>query len=294
MDIKKLEYFESVSRLKSFTRAAEELHIAQPSITAAIGKLEEELGVALFTRNSRKVGLTFEGELFRKKTVYLLKIYNETIEEMQMLGSKASQVLNLGVPPIIGAQITPLLYGEFLTEHPEVKLNMFEDGTLGILDALKNDKVEIGYLVLGSNIESKYNVYPMVSGEINVLMNTDNPLAKLEKVPIERLKDVKIIQLPEHTFVRRKIDEEFIRVGVEPDILTVPSQMTTTINLVSRNLGISFILGANSNIITERKTLTVRPLEKAINFKTGFVWMKERKLSSAAQKCMRYVKDKEL
>ncbi len=291
MDIKKLEYFESVSRLKSFTRAAEELHIAQPSITAAIGKLEEELGVTLFVRNSRRVELTFEGELFRKKTIFLLKAFKDSMDEIQALGSKASQILSIGLPPMVGAHITPILYGEFLTTHPEVKLQIYEDGSYAILEALNNDKIELGYIVLEDNIESKYSVYPTFQGEIHVLMNVEHPLAKLDKIPIEMMKDVSLIYLPEKTYIRRKIDSELLKVGIEPKVLAIPSQMITTVNLVARNLGVCFVLGTGNNIVNERNTLTIRPFEKAIPFRTGFVWLKDKKLSSAAKKCMKFMKE---
>ncbi len=292
MDIKKLEYFEAVSRLRSFTKAAEELHIAQPSITASINKLEDELGVALFVRNSRKVELTFEGELFRKKTLYLLKLFRETVDEMQALGSRARQVLHIGIPPMVGTQITPLLYGDFLPKHPEVTLDIYEDGSYAILEALKSDKIELGYIVLEESIEAKFNVYQTFQGEIHVLMNINHPLSKLDKIPIEMMKEVNLIHLPERTYIRKKIDAELAKVGLEPRILAVPDQMITTVNLVARNLGVCFVLGNSNNIVNERHTLTVRPFENPILFRTGFVWLKDRNLSEAARKCMKFMKER--
>ncbi|NYE57541.1 LysR family transcriptional regulator [Carboxydothermus ferrireducens] len=98
MEFRQLEYFYAVSKLNSFTRAAEQLHVAQPSITIAINNLEQELKVQLFDRSKRKVVLTDEGKLFLQHVEKILKDVKKAQSELEDLKNYKKGVIKLGIP----------------------------------------------------------------------------------------------------------------------------------------------------------------------------------------------------
>ena len=113
MDLRKLEYFEMVARIGNFTKAAEALHVSQPSITTAIRSLEQSLGVILMNRNQREVLLTKEGEILYHKAVRILNDVNSTMQQMKDLGVAANKVIRVGIVPIMGATLFPILFSGF-------------------------------------------------------------------------------------------------------------------------------------------------------------------------------------
>lgn len=290
MEIRKLEYFEAVSRLESFTKAAKELHIAQPSISNAIKSLEDELETKLLVRNKRNVRLTYEGEIFRSRVMEILNLVSKTGEEMSELNTKKESIINIGLPPMIGSEVLPLLYGEFRKKYPDIKIHVIELGTYGIFDALDEDRIDLGFNVFNEECIAKYEVEPVICGELQVLLSKHNTLASKEAISLEDIAKQKLIHLPNQSYIRKVVDLEFEKNNIKADILIVPEQMVTTINLVSKDLGISFVLGKKFSAIKERRTVTTKPLKNPIKYRAGFTWRKDKTLSGSAKKCIKFMK----
>lgn len=289
MELRQLEYFEAVSRLRSFTKAAAELHVSQPAITTAIKNLEEELGMALLVRDKRSVMLTWEGEVLRGKARDLLERFDQVVDDMREMKDSNEWVVNIGITPITGSFLNGLLYGGFSRECPKARFKVLELGSLGIQDAVDADEIDIGFLVLQENAEEKYDVRRIQKGVLKVLVHRDNPLSARDKLSAADLKDQKLIHLPEHSYIRKKLDIEFGRCGVSPEILAVPQQMVTLFNLVENNVGVSFALGDGYSLLIPREHIVSIPLDPPIYYETGFVWKKGRRIGKAARLCISYV-----
>lgn len=100
--LRKMKYFVTVCETRNFTKAAQLLHVSQPSITSSIAKLENELGLMLLKRNHHQVELTKEGELFYERAVKVLRDVNDMIEEFKDRGRKSERTLNLAISTSIG------------------------------------------------------------------------------------------------------------------------------------------------------------------------------------------------
>src|SRR5215217_4684543 len=107
MELHQLVYFEAVARLLHFTRAAEELHVAQPSVSAQIRKLEAELGAALFHRMKRRVQLTDAGVELLPRVRGVLQQLEEARAAVQEVGALARGRLAVGAPPSVGTHLLP-------------------------------------------------------------------------------------------------------------------------------------------------------------------------------------------
>lgn len=291
MEFRKLQYFESVARLNSFTKAAEELYVAQPTITTAIKRMEEELGVPLFVRDKRKVLLTYEGELFLEKARDVIERFDHAILDMQEMAANHDWVVNIGIVPISGSSLMGILYKGLTNKYPEIRYKILEMGSYGIMDAIDAGEMDIGYLVLRDSLPDMYEVCRVHKSELKVLVNIENPLAGKKRIRVEDLAEEKLIYFPKHSYVRQKMDAEFSRYKITPNILAEPIQMISLYNLVQRNAGVSFSVGEYYDSMIRTEGIVAIPLEEPIYCETGFIWKKGRNLNHAALKCLKYVQE---
>ncbi|MBP2658054.1 MAG: transcriptional regulator, LysR family [Firmicutes bacterium] len=288
MDLRKLEYYEAVSRLKNFTKAAEELHIAQPSVTASIAKLEEELGVVLLHRNRHSVSLTAEGEIFLQKARKILHEVKNVVNEFQDMGSKAKKNLNLAIPTSLGSWMFPIIFSEYTRQYPEVILKVRELGVQNIIDKITDETVELGFIALFEPHPS-YEVLPFAYGRLLVLFPNGHPLSKFETIPFNFLKEERFILCSGGSYIRKKIMEECQKCGFVPNILFTPLQVATAFNMVASGAGISFVLDDDIAVIKDNPHLVMRPLAEAIEFATGFIWSKHNYLSVTARNFIQFM-----
>lgn len=289
MEFRKLQYFESVARWSSFTKAAEELHVAQPTITAAIKRMEEELGVPLFVRDRRSVVLTCEGEIFLGKVRDILGRIDQAVMDMQELGSQQDWTVNLGIVPISGAFLTAVLFKGFSSAYPQVRYKIMELGTYAIMDAIDQEEIDMGYVVLRDDMEEKYDICRVRKTELKVLVNIENPLAAKESLTVEEIGRENLIYFPKHSWVRQRMDAEFRRCRIVPKVITEPVQMIAVYSLVQHNVGISFAVGDVYQDMIRTEDIVSIPLAQPAYCETGFVWKKGKKLGRAARKCLNYV-----
>src|SRR5215510_10652648 len=129
MELHQLTYFESVSRHLHFTRAAEELHVAQPSVSQQIRKLEHELGTPLFHRMKRHVALTEAGQTFLPHARAVLQRLEEARVEVQELSGMRKGTLAVGAPPSAGTHLFPRALAAYSRKHPGITLTFREGGS---------------------------------------------------------------------------------------------------------------------------------------------------------------------
>jgi len=122
-----LEQFVVLARTRNFTRAAEELHLSQSSLSRSIQRLEEQMGSALFDRKPREVILTKEGVLLLERAKSILREVDTLFFELSEAGRKAR--VRLGVIPTIAPYFLPGFLGEFCQAHPEIAVTVQEDTT---------------------------------------------------------------------------------------------------------------------------------------------------------------------
>lgn len=291
MELRKLEYFEAVARLNSFTKAAEELHVSQPTISLAIKKLEGDLGLHLFVRDKRSVELTYEGEALFGKVSAVLQKLDRVALEMQELAENGELTLNIGIAPISGAFLYEILY-----KHPwhggrNIRYKILELGSYGILEALERDELDLGYIVLEGPIKAQYNTIKSKAGEIKILLSREHPLAAHQRVPANLLDGLPIIHYPKHAYISRKIEELSKDFHLTFQILATPVQMITVYDLVQKNIGASFVLGDSYLELTKGENLVAIPLNPPLYYETGFVWKKSRPLPKSARMLIAYVND---
>lgn len=279
MELRQLEYFRMVSRLNNVTRAAERLHVAQPSITVAIKKLEEELGVQLFDRSQKKITLTSEGRVFLDRVEQILGMLEEAVIEMQDYQELKKGTIKVGVPPMIGSFIFPEIFAAFRKQYPQIDFIITEDGSIAVRELLEEGVLDLGMIIMKE--ESKYlDTVLIQENQIVACLPLDHPLADKTTISFDDLRKEKFIMLKEDTYHRKVILEECEKSGYYPEIIISSSQTETIRALVASGLGISFLL---ESIAKRKKDLVSIPLVNPLTISIAIAWKKDKYLSKASK-----------
>ncbi len=279
MELRQLKYFQLVSRLGGVTRAAEQCHVAQPAISIAIQKLEEELGVQLFDRYQKKIVLTSIGHIFLQRVDDILDRVNNSVKEMDDYRKLQRGAIRIGIPPMLGAFLFPYIFSKFQKEHPDLELSIIEEGTLAIKVLLEQGELDVG-IIMVTETSTDLETTPITKSEISVCFHHEHPLRHLDKIPFNILKDEKFILLKEDTYARQIVMEECARNRFTPSIAFSSNQIETVLRLVEQQVGITFLI---ESLVNKNSTIESRPLVEPLYVQAGLAWNKKRYLSHAAQ-----------
>src|ERR1041385_7094005 len=178
MELRHLRYFVSVADALSFTKAAEKLHTAQPSLTRQIKDLEEELGVRLLNRTKQQVTLTDEGRSFLADAKRLIDLAAETVQSVRRLHSGEVRALNIGYVNNLFHDLLPKTLASFHESFPTVSVNLFDLSCGEQLRALEGGKLDLGFVGLHEPIARRgLEFRSIASYKTVVALPKDNPLA---------------------------------------------------------------------------------------------------------------------
>lgn len=256
MEIRLMEYVCAVAEHKSFTKAALQLCITQPSLSQQIAKLERELGVLIFLRGNGTVELTREGEHFLKKAERILLLHDELSKEMKDFQEGSTKSLVIGTTAITGGHVLPVLLRNYHRQYPKVQIQLVEDSTDVIVDLTKRGKVDISILSLPIN-NSSLSVVEMITEPLFLVLsqNESNWLSGLpsfkEKIAPSMSSDSKIdlkwfakapfILLKKGFRFRDLVEELCVTSGFKPNVVFETSSIETAQSLASHGLGITLV-----------------------------------------------------
>ncbi len=188
MELRHLRYFVAVAEALSFTKAAEKLRLAQPSLTRQVRNLEDEIGVKLFDRSKRRATLTEAGRLFLFDSKRVLEMCAESVAAVQRLKHGENSDLNIGYVANIHNGMLPATLGAFRKLHPDVALNLFDMTSAEQFLALDGRKIDLGFVGLPPVLSGHAFLSECVAHEtMLVALPASHPLAKNPKVKLADL-----------------------------------------------------------------------------------------------------------
>lgn len=284
MELRQLEYFRMVGTLRSFTHAAQKLHITQPCITNSIHKLEDELGVQLLDRTTKQVSLTEKGELFLRRVESILSDVSEATVEVQ---TYENHLVSLGLPPMIGAYLFPDIFLKLQKKHPHIKIQVNERGSVAIQDMLENGELDIAFMILHQKSHLLEQI-PLIQKHAMVCLPRNHRLAKRKSLTFEELANEKFILLSNEYVHHRIFVEEYTRRQVSPEVIFQTDKIETMKALIENGAGISILMGM---IVDESPDIIKVPLKTPIHFPIGLAWRKDKSLSNSCQETIQFFKD---
>jgi LysR family hydrogen peroxide-inducible transcriptional activator len=287
MEMHQLRYFLAVAKTGSFSRAAEECHVAQPSLSQQILKLEDELGEKLFERLRRRTTLTGAGELFRHRAERIVREVDEARREVQDLQGELRGKIELGVLPTIAPYLLPRIVRAFTEKYPAVEVIVHEEVTSRILTALEGNELDLA-LMSPPLPESRVQLDELFTEELLLTMPTGHPLIRKRTVTLEDLAPEKFILMQEGHCLGEQALQFCRERGFHPQITCRSAQVETIQALVEAGLGISLVpemARRETGRHLAYRSLTGKKPSRAI----VMVSKKGRKLSRAAEELKNFV-----
>jgi LysR family transcriptional regulator, hydrogen peroxide-inducible genes activator len=246
MELRQLQYALQIAAEKNFSRAAEKLHIAQPSLSQQLSKLEKELGVLLFQRNTNSVELTHAGSAFMEKAQMILDMVGQLEREMEDISDMKKGRLNVGSLPITGSHMLPRVLPLFHSRFPGIEIHLIEDTTNVLENLTAAGRTDISLLTLPV-LDSILSWEPLLDEEILLAVPPSHPLAERARHGDPAV--VSIRQLREEAFIVLKRGQGFRQIalelcrsnGFEPRIVFESSNIETVQSLVAAGMGIAFV-----------------------------------------------------
>src|SRR5947209_18104035 len=181
MDYDQLASFLEVSKLRSFSRAAEKLYRTQPAISAQVGLLEQEGGEKLFDRSATKVQLTPAGEILQGYAERLLGLQKEALQAIAELNQTPRGKLHIGANEATCLYVLPKTFARFKQLYPLVQISIYRNFSHKILQKVQEGAVDLGIVTLPQTA-SNMEVIPMFRDEVQVVVPKNHPLAKNRRV----------------------------------------------------------------------------------------------------------------
>lgn len=290
MNFNQLKYFNAVAEQGSVSKAAELLSISQPSLSAAVKELEEEFGVALFSRHYRGVTLTREGAAFYKMSLDILKSVEKCEAAMLDMG-RGRKILRLGVPPMIGSVILPHIYNDFLKKQDDIVLETAEGGYSELLESLEDEKIDLAFLPHTSSLPSTFDSLPLGEMEIVCAAAKDHPICKSERVSPESLAPHPLVLFETGFFQSKSILDWFREENISPKVLLRTEQLSTVISMVKRSDAVGFLYGF---LAADHPDIAFLPTEKPMNLAVSLVWRRDSHIGNTMRSFIAFAKEQKI
>lgn len=292
MELRQLEYMEAVYRFKNFTKAAQHLHVTQPTVTTAVKNLEKELGVLIFDRASANLDLTPAGEEVFRHAGVILENVQKIYERTAASGGYQRQELTLGIPPISCAQMYPVVLGPFAKAEPNVDVTIRDICNHEIICQIQEGGIEAGFLIRPHQMPEELEYWGMEEGSLRILLSSQNPLSRKESLTLEELADETIFMYEKgSSYTEYRIREEFEKRGMTVNFRHYFKNFSTIYDLVAQNYGISFMLETTSPVLSSMKEMGIvsRPFAEPMTYQMGMVWSRDRFLSQSCRAFLHFI-----
>ena len=242
MELRHLRYFVAVAEELHFGRAARRLNLAQPPLSQQILALEEELGVKLFVRTSRRVELTMEGRLFLDHARRVLAQAREAVDTVKAAGRGESGKLAIGYVTSAVYMLVPAILREFHRERPAVELRCFEMNASRQIQALRLREIDVGVLRT-SIIDPTLTLVKLLREPLVLAMPSDHPLVQRPRLRLRALAQDAFVVVPQiHSpAFYNAVIESCRRAGFAPHVTQEATEGHTILALVAAGLGVALV-----------------------------------------------------
>lgn len=240
MDLRQLRFFLGVAACESFTKAAEQLHIAQPALSIAIKKLEDELDVLLFNRRDRRISLTAEGEALLLHAQGILQGVNNAKREIDDLRGLLKGEVRVGLTPMLSSFFFPKIIFSFKMSHPALRISISGDSAWSIQRQIESGELDIGVII--GEVPEGLDSHHLLREELVACVYHRHPFAGRKKVELRSLLGEPLIHYKEGYHLRELIDGLYAREEITPMVVAESNMYSLIRNLVKEELGLAFFL----------------------------------------------------
>lgn len=288
MEIRVLRYFLTVVREEGINRAAEVLHITQPTLSRQLAQLEEEVGVKLFHRGARKITLTNEGILLKRRAEEILSLVDRTEKELIEQEELVDGTVSIGSGELAAVQVLQGIIESFGNQYPLVQYDLFTANADYVKDQMEKGILDMGVLLEPIDM-TKFEFIRLPKKERwVVLMRADDPLAKKEAVAAKDLLGLPLI-IPRRSNVQSEVSSWFGDAYKELQIRFTSNLSTNAAIMVQGGLGYALVI-EGSVPFWDQRYIVRRPLYPEFSATCVLAWKKQQPFGLAAAKFIEHVK----
>ncbi|MGI6092681.1 MAG: LysR family transcriptional regulator [Veillonellaceae bacterium] len=288
MDIHHLVYFIEVARHRNFTKAAQALHISQPSISKMIKVLEEELGVRLFSRTTRQIELTDAGRAVLHEAQHIINSFQNLKSELSdVMQLKTGNIL-FGLPPMIGASFFSKIIGKFNQQYPGITIKLIEVGSRQVEYGIEDGSLDIGVVALPIVKEDAFEMLSFVKEPLMVITPNDHRLAAKAKVSLVELKDEPLAFYREDFSLHDTIIERCSERGFYPKTICESSQWDFIAEMVAAKLGVALLPTTICRDLDPKRIKSIPLVDPIIYWDLAIIWKKDKYIPFAVKEWIKF------
>ncbi len=239
MELRHIRYFLAVASCQNFTRAADTVHVSQPSLSVQIGALEEELGTRLFDRLGRKVALTQAGELFRQHAERALRELEHATQAVQELhGAKRGRLI-VGTLSTVNSYLIPPVASRFKQRFPGIHLQVHAHPSADIVAALLANRLDLG-ICLFPVAQDRLTTIPLFDERLVLVAPSSYPIHK-PRLRMKELGGLPLVLMPADYCLRKMIEGECLHAGIHPEVVLEMSSPEGILQAVTEGTGLTVL-----------------------------------------------------
>ena len=282
MDLRVLRYFLTVAREQSFTKAAEQLNITQPTLSRQLAALEVELGARLFDRGGRSVTLTNEGVLLKRRALEIVDLEDKIVSEFKGNSESIEGKITIGCGEFMAVETLAKICKKYREKYPLVRFTIHTGTADTTMDRMNKGLIDIGLFLEPVSTEGMDYIRIQGSDHWVVTMRADDPLAEKEFITKKDLLGLPLI-LPERTNVQSELanwfGKDFIRLNI-----VCTSNLGTNAGIMAVN-GLGYPVSIEGAERYWREDLVVqRRLSPRIETSTVIAWKRNLPYSPAVSR----------
>ena len=277
MDIRVLRYFLAVASEESISGAANFLNITQPTLSRQLMELEEELGTKLFIRSNRKITLTEDGMLLRKRAGDIVYLADRTVAELQASDEVISGEICIGCGETHAMSLVAQVIKKLQSTHPEIQFNLYSANADDVSECLDRGMLDFGVLIESADVK-KYDFIRLPYTDVwGIIMRKDSPLAGKKRIKPEDLATAPLI-CSNQTMVSNQISGWMKKDFDKLNIVATYNLVYNASLLVEAGVGYALSLDK----LVNNKQLCFIPLEPRLEARLDLVWKRHQIFSKPA------------
>ncbi|WP_428772239.1 LysR family transcriptional regulator [Vibrio sp.] len=279
MDLKRLHYFNQLAQTGNFTKAADQLGIAQSALSTSIKKLEQQLELKLINRTERQMSLTAEGQVLLRHARKILEDVEQAEKEIQELKGLTSGVINFGVSAMLASYYLPDALEQFKKAYPGIQINIHEAGTATLAQKLVNGELDLA-LIRGDRQHDQIRQSVLSQDQIVACVPQNHPFAARESISLAEFCQQPLVLFKNGYFLRETVNSYCQAHKIEPNIHFETNLPELLKSMVKRHIGIGTCLPI---LVKDDAELKAVPFDPPIPLRLGIGWKSSHYLSTAAK-----------
>lgn len=281
MELRQLEYFMTICEEVHFTKASERLGISQPTLSHQIKALENEVGVPLFDRIGKKIGITQAGIILQEQCYKIFSNLENAREQIEELNKLKKGTLVIGVMPGELQQITSNVLIKFHQKYPNIQIKIL--GLYDVMDRVMQNEVDFAISILTCSDEDRLEKIHLYHEDFYLVVPKSHILARKEKIDFEEVIELPLILFPTNYRCRQLIDTACTTSKKNINPIIESTDPNSIINLVKEGAGVTILSKTLIDITDDKSIKHIKIENPSLGREIGVAFLKEKFLGYAAR-----------